>query len=347
MQAREVIFSTGKAMFSQATIKSRFFANLARFCAGGSSYSAVINHLRRSPDADVREWASWVASKAHDGAEASLAWRPDLFSVLDREIVSSGEHSGHLAEAFHYLSQFYVFVAKMEGRLYRGLLAPALLLLGGTAVLAVFQSIISGGMHSFWIHFGPPIFAMGLTIAGIFLFVRWGIREAAKNTHTDQFFRHLPIIGSAWQRLAESRFAWTLSLRIQAGTSLIPSLELAGNASRSALVQQGIRQAAAALKSRCRADNHTQTSLAEILRRQRFWSPLLLSAFSSKESLHQVAEILKVAKALQKDAILRLEQICNQAPKIAFFIVLLLLFGKIAMLFADLNMHYKGILEKL
>ncbi len=336
-------------MFSQAAIKSRFFANLARFCAGGSSYPAVINHLRRSPDADVREWASWVASKAHDGAEASLAWRPDLFSILDREIVSSGEHSGRLAEAFHYLSQFYVFVAKTEGQLYRGLLTPTLLLLVGTAVLAVLQSVLSGGMHSFWIHFGPPIFALGLTLAGIFLFARWGIREAAKNTQIDRFFRRLPILGSAWQRLAESRFALALSLRIQDGTSLISSLELSGNASRSALLRQGIRQATAALKSPFRSpcrtgSSSTQThiSLPEILRRQRLWSPLLLNALSSEES-SKASEILQVAKALQKDAILQLERLCNQAPKIASFIVLLLLFGKIVMLFVDLNIHYSGI----
>ncbi len=325
-------------MFSQTAIKSRLFANLAQFCAGGTSYPLVISHLQRSPDADVREWASWLAPKAHCGAEASLMWRPDLFSPLDRAIVFSGENSGHLSEAFQYLSQYYIFMTRVGGQLCRGLLTPAFLLLGGTIILAVIQAVIAGGTHSFWMHFGPPIFALGLGVAGIFLLARWGIQEAAKNVQADRFLRHLPLLGKVWQGLTESRFALSLSLHIQAGMPLITSLEFSGNASRSAVVQQGARRAIASIKKR-------PSSLSEIFQKQRFWSPLLLNAFHSEES-SKGTKLFQAARTLQQSSMNQMEHLCNQIPKAISIAVALLLFWKVFALFSTLNMHYTALLEQ-
>jgi type II secretory pathway component PulF len=328
-------------MFSQAAIKSRFFANLAQFCSDNASYPAVIHHLQRSPDADVREWASWLAPKAHCGAEASFAWRPDLFGPLDLAMISSAERSGHLSEAFRYLSQYYRFVAKITGQLCYGLLIPALVLLVGTVFLAIIQAIVAGGIATFWMHFGPPVVALGLGVAGIFLLTRWGIHEAARSIPADEFLRKVPAFGKAWQELEESRFALAFSFYLQAGNPLSASLELSGEASRSALLQKAARQVVVRLKKK-------KTLSSQAIYQQGVWSSLLSNILVCQEPAQQTKEkALQAAYTLQQRATNHIEKLCNQIPKIASFVIILLLLWKIFVLFSHLNTHYTAFLNTL
>lgn len=328
-----------RIMFSQTKIKSRLFANLARFCSTDHSYLAVINHLQCSPDVDVRKWASWLAPKAHCGVEASLTSMPDLFSPLDRVILSSAEHAGRLSEAFQYLSQYYFFLARAGGQLCYGLLIPTFLLFGGTIVLAIIQAVIAGGVHMCWMHCGPPIFALGLGVAGIFLLARWGIHGAARNISTDEFLRRIPVLGKAWQELTESRFALAFFFYIQAGMPVLTSLELSSKASRSALVQHGARQAIACIEKK-------KTSLIETLQQQRMWSPFLRDTLLAKKSTGLFDErAFQAACLLQQNATSHMEKICSQIPKLATFAIILLLLWKVFVLFSDLNIHYTAFLN--
>jgi hypothetical protein len=162
---------------------------------------------------------------------------------------------------------------------------------------------------------------------GIFLLMRFGIYEATKNIYADRFLRQLPVLGEILGKLAESRFALTFSLCLQANMSPLSALQLAGTASQSAVVQETAQEAALFL-----AKEEEQTALGSVFARQEFWSPALQEALTPSLD---VSKIFTTADTLVQEATEQIEDVCDRIPKAAFFIAALFLAWKIfALLFA-------------
>lgn len=192
---------------------------------------------------------------------SSLALYPDEFPPLVINIVSIGESTGHLSDAFLHLFNYLDFEVrnrKMLKATFRYpifvLIAVALVILilnlfviptfarfySGLTVALPWQTRFLIGMSNIFTHYG--LILLAIFIGTIFLFLRY-IKTPSGQVKFSHFLLRAPIFGKLYRRLILIRLTQSLAITLNSGLSITQGLTLVKNSLHNKYIEIQIQAA--------------------------------------------------------------------------------------------------------
>lgn len=195
-----------------------------------------------------------------DGLERGLARRAGIAKALEEEnselvtgvevaLVSAGEASGRLAEAFEHLAHYFEAVDAGVREARGALVYPLVLAHLGIVLPEIPALFVDDGR-------GNPLASMAVKIGALWLlaFVGWrawrGLSAAAvKSAPVDAWLGRVPLIGAVRRHWALARFAQVFHAGLLAAMNMARVTRLAGEAAQSGVLLRGTAAAAARIET--------------------------------------------------------------------------------------------------
>lgn len=218
--------------------------------------------VKRARDAKLHQLLSAVLERVRGGDLLSEAFRrqPNIPEIYTTTLMA-GERSGNLEEVLSRYTQYQRLAQSVRRKLVSSLIYPCFLLVLVLVVLTFLVTFVvprfgqlysslnadlppltvvmlnlgEGARHYFW------AFLLGLivVIAGLSLLAqRTGLGQ-----RLDAFFLRLPVVGDLWWKYQAAMLARTLGTLLQGGIPLVPAMETARSALRSARLRHGLGKA--------------------------------------------------------------------------------------------------------
>lgn len=177
---------------------------------------------------------------AGDSCAEAMAACQGYFPSLACDLVEVGERAGRLEEVLLMLADHYDHLVDLRRTFFVGILWPAIQLSAAIGIvgLLIWITGIIGGMSAS----GKPMDVLGFGLVGVGGLIRYllfvGVAAGAIAFLVTALWRgtfgprplqlamQLPVIGGCLRTFALSRFAWTLSITLEAGVDAPRALEL-------------------------------------------------------------------------------------------------------------------------
>jgi MSHA biogenesis protein MshG len=193
-----------------------------------------------------REVLQQVRADLESGVSMAVALnaRPKVFNTLFISMISVGENTGQLDQAFRQLAAYLELERETRKRMKQATRYP-LFVLGAMAVALVVINLfvipafskvfeqfkaqlplptrILIGTSDFFQHYWWLLAIIGA--GGIYAFVRWSKTEAGA-LKWDRIKLRLPIVGGLFERIALARFTRTFAMMYRAGVPLLQTLSI-------------------------------------------------------------------------------------------------------------------------
>lgn len=192
---------------------------------------------------------------------SSLVLYPNVFPPLVVNIVSIGESTGHLSDAFLHLFKYLDFEVRNRKMLKATFRYPMFVLIAVFLVILIlnlfviptFARFYSGltvalpwqtrfliGMSTIFTRYGFIILAV--LIGMIFLFLRY-IKTPSGEVKFSHFLLRAPIFGKLYRRLILIRFSQSLAITLNSGLSITQGLTLVKNSLHNKYIENQIHAA--------------------------------------------------------------------------------------------------------
>jgi type IV pilus assembly protein PilC len=259
----------------ELAVFSRQFATLV--ASGMPMLRSLYTLEDQTEDERLSEAIAGVRQDVEAGSSLSdaMARRPQIFDKLFRAMVESGESSGRLEEALDRIAYQIEKLDALKREIRSAILYPAFVFAAGLLVmLAVVIFIvpifadafkeavsdqpgesaslpaltqvmvsISGFLKGYWFIWVPG------TIGGVVGFLQWKKTDMGR-TQWDHVKLRLPMhIGDIVQKAAVARWSRTFSGAVASGVPLLESIQLTGQTSGSAPVEEAMDEVYASVKS--------------------------------------------------------------------------------------------------
>lgn len=175
---------------------------------------------------------------------ASLASHPRVFNPLFVSMISVGENTGQLDQAFRQLAGYLEMERETRKRIKQATRYPLFVLIAMSVALAVINLLVIPAFSKVFAQFHAELplptriligfsefmqqwwwlLGMGLA-AGIVAFVRWIATEPGALVW-DRYKLKLPIVGPIFERIALARFTRTFAMMYRAGLPLLQTLSI-------------------------------------------------------------------------------------------------------------------------
>ncbi|HET8607212.1 MAG TPA: type II secretion system F family protein [Gaiellaceae bacterium] len=240
-------------------IFSRQFATMIE--AGLSVVAGLVILEEQTDDRFLAEVVSEVRSEVEDGLLLSqaMARHPKVFNRLYVAMIEAGEAAGILDQVLDRVAFQIERDTAIKRRVKGAMMYPTMVLIFATLVLAgmlmflvpVFAKIfkdlggqlptltqyvvdVSDLLKSSWFIIFPGL------IGGFFAFRRWKATESGRRKW-DAFLLRVPMkVGDVVIKVTMARFSRTLSTLIAAGVDIIKALEITGQTSGNAVVEDAL-----------------------------------------------------------------------------------------------------------
>lgn len=226
--------------------------DLERFChliglslRGGQSFVEALRSYSRTGKWDARP----VVDAVLDGESAATALKTSgEFPELLIGMVEVGEAAGKLDEIFLRLADYYRELIRSQRAFRQGVFWPVLQLIAAASVLSLMFFALDYLQRTVTVIVAPDLFGLGLQplgnmalvmvvafflLAMLGVLLRWTSRGRVPS-FLSGFLQRLPWVGTTWDRISTSRFAWTLGAAIDAGTDAVTAVRLAVRGSSDA-----------------------------------------------------------------------------------------------------------------
>lgn len=229
--------------------KIQFFVHLEQLQAAGVPLLDSLTDVRDSTDAPrLRDMTTSIINDVSGGTplSESFAKHPKVFGDLYSALVSAGEESGKLTEAFAHLSKHVRWEDSIRTKIVKASRYPAIVLFIITSMLLFMMGVVVPGIVEFlksneqqlppitvaliatsefvqnywWVIIATPI----AVIAGITALA--SSSEAMKYAISCLSLR-IPVFGPLVTKLAISRFAHFFAVMFQSGVPILQCLETA------------------------------------------------------------------------------------------------------------------------
>jgi general secretion pathway protein F len=186
----------------------------------------------------------------------------------EQAIVAVGERSGALAEILQRLALFIEEQQRLRERVQSALIYPAIVLSFALVMAVVMLGFVIPSAARLLLeetHLTLPLLTrIMMRLGGVLAWAlpaaliacallawtarrRWR-RDAAFRSGLDRIFFRLPVVGRSYLLLANLRFARAFAILLRGGVPVVESLDLAGVASGSPWVAEGVRREAEAVR---------------------------------------------------------------------------------------------------
>jgi type II secretory pathway component PulF len=268
---------------------------------------------------------------------SSIINREKLLGSLFINICRFNSSPGTLSKRLILLAEYYETQATFTGSLKRTIRPSLIVLLG--ALFALFCVIvfiapemaaksIKSGVHipsataialSIELFFEKTIFISSFTIPLALILLGYGIILLYKYPPFERFVWNLPLLGTIVRCSHLESFFSTLSLTLTAGISLIDSLSLSANESKSRSIRQVIDRTT-------QAETKSLAMVLGNLEKDQILPPFL------KDSIHEAETLADTIETLKKIAVFYRESILTQVSPVVIIIqpLIVLCFGFMA-----------------
>lgn len=298
--------------------KATLFHELGRLVRSGTAFPKAIDKLatftRGSGGAALRA----IGAALNRGATVSesLAAGAPLIAPLDAGVFAAGDRSGRLETSLEHASEYYAAIAEMRARMWSRLAYPLFVL--HFAIVALSLPLIfaaDGGMDAFLrllvMAFGglwAAILAGGAIIRALNVI-------ADRAPAIDRFLRAIPVFGKLRRAFALSRFCTAYHLQLDAGVNVLGSLEIAGNASGSAILRDAVARGMPAVRS----GGKVGAALAET---GPFPEPFIRAFTVGEETGELDLELKRIGETYRLAAMKRMETIAEWVPRLLYIGIL-------------------------
>jgi type II secretory pathway component PulF len=203
-----------------------------------------------------------VRAEVADGKSLtdSLRGFPRVFPPLHTAMIQAGERAAFLEQVLGSLAVFLERLDDLRGKVIGAMIYPMLLTVLGTGVMIAalvffvprFEPLLSGNpnkplpteilfglsktVRSFW-YLIP--FALGGVVS-----VLWsGLKSQANRRRLERWRMKIPVVGSAFQMLAITRFCRILGTMLSNGVPMLQALKISEGATGSSLLAERIAEA--------------------------------------------------------------------------------------------------------
>ncbi len=178
---------------------------------------------------------------------ASLGNHPRVFNPLFVSMISVGENTGQLDQAFRQLAGYLEMERETRKRIKQATRYPLFVLIAMSVALAVINLLVIPAFSKVFAQFHAELpwptrvligfsefmqqwwWLLGMGIAGgIVAFVRWIATEPGARVW-DRYKLKLPIVGGIFERIALARFTRTFAMMYRAGLPLLQTLAINSN----------------------------------------------------------------------------------------------------------------------
>lgn len=175
---------------------------------------------------------------------ASLGNHPKVFNPLFVSMISVGENTGQLDQAFRQLAGYLEMERETRKRIKQATRYPLFVLIAMSVALAVINLLVIPAFSKVFAQFHAELplptriligfsefmqqwwWLLGLGLAGcIVAFVRWIATESGALVW-DRWKLKLPIVGGIFERIALARFTRTFAMMYRAGLPLLQTLAI-------------------------------------------------------------------------------------------------------------------------
>lgn len=182
-----------------------------------------------------------VARNLRDGEQVAVALEQSGgFPTLLIEMSRVGDEAGVLGEVFLKLANHYRDLVRSRRVFYQGITWPLLQAAAGTLVITLFLLALHYLQSRVPNLVAYDLFQLGLTplqnlalfwgvvlaLLAIPIAVVWCVRKGLVGNVLGRFLGFLPLVGSTWERMATSRFAWSFGTAIDAGVDAVHAVRL-------------------------------------------------------------------------------------------------------------------------
>lgn len=239
---------------------------------------------------------------AGQGLHEALGRFPKVFSPLYVSMVRAGETGGFLEDVLHRLALFIEKDQDLRSRVTSALAYPALLIVIGSFAVIFLMVFFIPRFSQIFAKMGgslpvPTRIVMGVSsffrdswmvsFAGLALLLLGWARVAATvrgRRFADGLRIRIPLFGDVVRKNAVSRFARTLGTLLKSGVPILGALGISKEAMGNVVLMEDIDEAAAGVKQ--------GRGLAEILRRSRYFPPLVVDMIAVGEEGGNLDEVL-------------------------------------------------------
>ena len=251
-------------------------------------------------------------------AEALNAARPAV-SEMEVGIVSAVERAGRMEQGMAQLAGYFQALAAAREGILKKCAYPAFVLHFGIIILSLPTLLFGGGLEAYVRKTGQVlvlIYGVALIVA---LLVPLLIDAGARSAALDALLRMFPLVGKIRRAFAVARFCATYGMQLNAGINVMDALQAAQRASRSGLIRATVRRAIPEVRNGAQVGPALAAGGA-------FPEPMI-RAFSVGEQTGELdQELARLAADYQSEALSRLENAAEWAPRL-FYVAILLYTG--------------------
>lgn len=308
-----------------------FFRSLSSaLSAGMTSYEALNMLSNSAPHRSLRRVAMEGKQSAVHGASLSDLFRrhKHIFPQFVLSLVEVGEESGRLDHVFALLADYYEREHEHSLELKRETFYPKLLfafLLLYVCGVPLLISWLTGKVPTgeFVWSFVKGVSRYVLIIALCYFAIRGLISLPQVRLIAEAVFSFSPLVGSIRRRVVEARFLRALALLQSAGVDAGRSLELAGKASGSKLLEASCMRASKLV----REGKRMSEALAVSLKGNVAIQPTTMQMLSTAETTGRFDELLQsLANRYEQEAFVGLRQ-CAITIGVLMFLVAAVVIG--------------------
>jgi general secretion pathway protein F/type IV pilus assembly protein PilC len=257
----------GKKGFLRGRVRSRdigiMYGQLGDLIGSGVPLLRALESLIRSTVSPrLIEILKQVRAEVADGKSLTDALRefPEVFPPLHTAMVQAGERAAFLEQVLSSLAVFLERLDDLRGKVLGAMIYPMLLSLLGTGVMIAalvffvprFEPLLSGNaqrplpteilfgmskvVRSFWYVLPFGFAAVGSAV--------WSVLKSPANRRRMERWRlKVPVVGSAFQMLAITRFCRILGTMLANGVPMLQALKISEGATGSSLLAERISEA--------------------------------------------------------------------------------------------------------
>ena len=295
-------FGFGKVALEEVMIFSRQMATLL---AAGVSVAKAVEQLAQTARSAVFVKALYdIAELVSEGQgfAASMRQHPKVFSVIFVSVVEVGENSGNLGEVFDQLAQYIETEVMNIRRIKSATRYPTFVLIAIAVAIVVINVFVVPAFSMLYKSFRAELpwptraliaisdffindwVILLVVLLSIFFGIRYLLSIKSVRLSWDRRKLKIPVLGSIFNRIVLTRFAWAFSIMLRAGVPLSDSIGLIVPATGNQYIAERI---AGMRENIERGENFTRTATESGL-----FSTLVLQMISVGEESGKLDDML-------------------------------------------------------